>query len=49
MPLDLIAYYYETMGFTDSEGVLRTYDGPEGLQWLAGIVVMPVVGPLQGC
>jgi TonB-dependent receptor len=30
MPVDLIAHYYETMGFADAEGVSRTYDGPGG-------------------
>jgi TonB-dependent receptor len=30
MPVELIAYYYETMGFADAEGVSRTYDGPGG-------------------
>jgi TonB-dependent receptor len=30
MPVELIAHYYETMGFADAEGVSRTYDGPGG-------------------
>ena len=43
---ELIAHYYETMGFADAEGVSRTYDGPGGGPMQAGIVVMLASGVL---